>query len=419
MTIKKSPKIKIAIIGGGAAGMMLAAVLLENKVDASIEIFEKNTILGKKVLISGGGRCNVTTAINDQTKLLKNYYRGSRFLQHSQAAFPPNKVINWFEHKGIKLKTEKDLRVFPVSDNGEEVVQLFLNIFKDRLKIHYAEPVKDLFFDNTFNITTENSSYEFDYLVLTTGGNAYAQTGSSGDGYMLAAKLGHTITQLGPSLNSFETSEAWIKELPGISLPNVSINYDDNPERINGPLIFTHFGISGPVVFSLSSRLAFAKISKLTPQKIVIRVEEKHDFQYWEDKLIIAIKNNPQKQILNLISEYLPKNLVKQFLLILKIDLQKQVNILLKTERRDLCHFLAGFTLNLVARRAGDEFVTAGGLDLNEISSKTLRSKINPNLYFAGEILNYDGITGGFNLQGAWATAYNAALAITKEILNS
>ena len=218
---------KIAIIGGGAAGMMTAATLLEKGVNAEIHLFETNNALGKKVSISGGGRCNITTGITDRNILLSKYTRGTKFLIPSFYEFPPSKVMSWFESKGVPLKVEDDLRVFPKSDIGTDVIKVFEKLFKDKVVIHLNEPVTKLIppSEKKFHLETKNNSYSFNIVIITSGGNAYRHTGSKGDGYNFAKSCNHTITKLGPSLNSFEVKQGWCKKLRGISLPNAKLEY--------------------------------------------------------------------------------------------------------------------------------------------------------------------------------------------------
>jgi len=411
---------KIAIIGGGAAGMIAAATLIEEKVDAEIHLFEKNNILGKKVSISGGGRCNVTTGITDKNTLLSKYTRGSKFLIPAFGLFPPDKVFKWFEEKGVPLKIEDDLRVFPQSDNGKDIVKLFENLFKNKIKVHLESSIESI--DKGFIVKTKNEKDFFDVVVITSGGNAYRHTGSTGDGYDFAKSCKHSITALGPSLNSFEVKEEWCKELAGISLENAKLITSTNKEKLSasGPFLFTHFGISGPVTFAFSSKTAFNKVDKNNPLKINLIPNVEYEFNSLDRLLQTLIAENGAKQIITIISELTTRRLAEEILKIAKINKEKKSAEVKKEERNEISHLLTGkLELNLISRRSGDEFVTAGGVDLNEVNRKTMESKILPNLYFAGEVLDIDGLTGGFNLQSAWATGRLAGISIARKLRTS
>lgn len=414
---------KIAIIGGGAAGLMSVATLLEEGVSDEIHLFEKNEKLGIKVSISGGGRCNVTTGINDINDLLKNYTRGKDFIKPCMQFFPPRKVIEWFNDHGLQLKTQSDNRVFPLSDRGQDVVDLFEFIFKNRVKVHLSEPIVSLKVneDNKFHLMTNEKLYVVDIVVIASGGNAYSHTGSSGDGYNFAKSCGHGITALGPSLNSFEVKEAWCKRLQGIALENAALKVTLNDQKIivSGSVLFTHFGITGPGTFSLSSQLSFEEISNYNPYQCLLIPIHNMDYDRWNSKLLEDFKIGNTKQVRNIISKYFPKRFANIILDLCEIDPEKTASNILKDERKLLCKTLGdGLIISLVKRRAGDEFVTAGGVDISEVDRKTMKSKIINNLYFAGEVLNVDGLTGGFNLQFAWASGrlagYNIAKAVKK-----
>ena len=414
---------KIAIIGGGAAGMMAAATLLEKNVSAKIYLFESNNVLGKKVSISGGGRCNVTTGITDKSLLLSKYTRGSKFLIPSFYEFPPEKVMAWFEDHKVPLKTETDLRVFPESDTGSDIIRAFEKLFKKKVFVLLNEQVIKLSSapEQRFNLETKNENYDFDIVIITSGGNAYRHTGSKGDGYNFAKACNHTITQLGPSLNSFEVKEDWCKKLAGISLPNTKLEYHEKNKQkisVNGPFLFTHFGISGPVTFALSSHLAFEEISKNHPIKISLIPRTNSNPDFWDKEFLSKFSESPKKQIKHIISEYIPKRLTIELLTLCKISPDKQCGEITKEERKNITKVFSGeIKLTLLSRMKGDEFVTAGGVSLDEVNKNTMESRITPNLYFAGEVLDIDGLTGGFNLQSAWATGRLAGLSIARKLI--
>lgn len=409
---------RIGIIGGGAAGMMAAATLLEGNHPCEIHLFEKNKHLGAKVLISGGGRCNVTTGLRDKNILLKKYPRGSQFLKAALSKFSPEHCYNWFEDHGVDLKTEEDLRVFPQSNDGHDIVGVFEQLFtSEQVHTHLKTSIIEVQKSTQGFLLTdkEENQFEVDYLIITTGGNAYRQTGSTGDGYAFAKSLGHSITPLGPSLNSFELKEKWPKELSGISLEHALLTY--KKQKQIGPLLFTHFGISGPAVFALSADISFEEISSTSPLEITLIPNAEKTFEEYEQTFQASIKTSPKKQIKTELQLFLPKRLAESVLKIAKIHANKQLVDITKEERKKLSHLLSGdLTLTLIQRRPGDEFVTAGGVDTDEINPQTMESLITPNLFFAGEIMNVDGVTGGFNLQASWAAGRLAGKSILKQL---
>lgn len=385
---------KIAIIGAGAAGLMSAATIKELNPKAEVLLFERNSRIGRKIAISGGGRCNVTTGITDKKLLLSKYPRGADFLRKSAFKhFSPEKVVAWFESHGLKLKCEADNRVFPANDNAEAVNELFEQLIPETFKLSEAVLNIQKLADSKFEITTSKSSYIVDKLVLTTGGNAYAHTGSTGDGYNFAKSLGHTITELGPSLNSFLVHEDWVKQLSGLSLDNGVLSYKD--DSIEGPFLFTHFGVSGPTTFAFASKIPFELVTKDNPLKVFL------SFGLTKNDIDNLISENGKKSILNILKQKLPERLSRTILEQLKISPNQKSSEISSQNRKNIA---TGLPITLIARKPGDEFVTAGGINLDEVNAKTMESKLIPNLYFAGEILNIDGYTGGFNLQASWAT---------------
>ncbi len=416
----------MAIIGGGAAGLMVAAGLVERGEGFEIDLFERNKGLGAKVIISGGGRCNVTTGIFKKKELLKRYTRGGDFLKKAMGKFPPPKVMEFFEKNGVKLKIEDDLRVFPVSDDGKDVVKVFERIFRrSGVNLRLNEVVEDVgpVDEKSVKVVTAKGEFVYDYVVLTTGGNAYSHTGSKGDGYKFAGNFGHTVTKLGPSLNSFLCQEDWPKELSGISLPNAGLSAlaeDGEMKSVDGPLLFTHFGISGPAVFALSSHLAFTKISVHHPMEIGIAAIAGKSFQKWDAEMIEYFQRNGSKAVLSFLKEYFPMRFVGAVLGLAGIDGGCKCAELSKEKRVELANLLAGdlngggLRVTTVQRRPGDEFVTAGGVKLSEVDPKTMQSRKHDRLFFGGEILDVDGVTGGFNLQASWATGMLAGANIGK-----
>lgn len=400
---------KIAIIGGGAAGLMAATTAREESDEAEIFLIEKNDSLGKKVIISGGGRCNLTTGVENIRQVLTNYPRGSKFLSKAMYTFPPKAVRAWFEDHGVKVKTEKDMRVFPCSNDGRDVVRVFEKLFQQT-------GVKVLFNANVTGITRQSHGFtiklkaikealEVDKVILTTGGQAYRATGSTGDGYAFAQSLGHTITDLAPGLSALQTLEKWPARVSGLSFSAARFSLaSDSKITCQGPFIFTHKGISGPAVFALSSLLAFYQF---TPEQPVVVKADLFDGMS-PDVLLKRTQSNAskytKKSLCNVLAMLAPKALVEIMLEDLSLEADTQIAMVSKKDLMRCAAWLKAVPLNISARVAGDEFVTAGGVDLAEINPSTMESKICPGLFLAGEILDIDGFTGGFNLQSAWCT---------------
>lgn len=379
---------KIAIIGGGPAGLMAAATILEATVPAEIYLFEKNNSLGQKILLTGGGRCNLTTGLASRNQILEKYTRGGEFIQYALNNFPPKKVREWFLAHGLETKVEADHKVYPVSNNAQDVINVFLDIFKKYKNIK-------ILLNTEFK---KNDNNKFDYIVIATGGKSREY-------------FGHKITKLVPSLTSFETREKWSHELSGLSLDNCRIKYND--QYLDGHFLFTHYGISGPAVFSLSSKIAYEK----TPCKIKLIIDAQKDFNAWEKILTEKINLNGAKVLKNILAEFIAKKLADKILLLAEVDGLKKAAKISKLERKKISKLLGnGIELNLISRRAGEEMLTAGGVEVSQINPETCMSKITPNLFFCGEILDVDAVTGGFNLQNCWMTGRLAGEAIIDKI---
>lgn len=398
----------IAIIGAGAAGMMAAATIQELQPETKVILLEKNAILGRKVLISGGGRCNVTTGITDVRDLLTRYPRGNKFLTTAMYHFPPVQVYQWFEDHGVPLKTELDLRVFPQSNNGHDVVGVFERLFQaGQIEVMSGETVKAVTtIEQQFQLLlSTDKTLIVDKLILTCGGQARRYTGSTGEGYKFAESLGHTITPLAPSLNSFFTKEAWPKSLAGVSFSQVGLTVPSHKQyHWTGPILFTHHGITGPGVFALSSQVAFEHYDKATPLPVQLDFFPEQTIAQVQQKLAQDIQANPKALLKTIVHYWLPKSVVEVVLQELQIPLDTVNATVSKAQQQNIIQWLKACKLNVIGRGAGDEFVTAGGIDTNEVNPRTMESKLCPGLFFAGEILNIDGYTGGFNLQAAWAT---------------
>ena len=405
----------ITIIWTGAAGLMAAATILESGEwsDYHIQIFEKNTSPGKKVIISGGGRCNVTTGIEDKKILLSKYTRGADFIRKAFGKFSPRKCREWFESHGVPMKCESDNRVFPVSDDGTEVVEAFTRIFakyRDKVTLHYGEWASEVVkIEKWYQITTPKWTYESDIVVVTTGWNAYSHTGSTGDGYAFARSLGHTITQLWPSLSSWLTREQWTHELSGLAFEKAKI------DNLTWPILLTHFWLSGPLAFMYSSQVAWEAIDKKNPKTIHLSPLADMWIIEWDSFLKLEFANHPKKLISSILAEKLPRRFVDEFIWEYFSSIREVFAASIsKKDREYIAELLwKWIPITLTDRRPGDEFVTAGGVNTDEIDLETMESKISKNLYFAGEILNVDGYTGGFSLQICWASGYVAGRDIS------
>ena len=411
---------RVAIIGGGAAGMMCATTINELNPEAEVFLIEKNESLGKKVIISGGGRCNVTTGIEDLKILLKKYPRGEKFLISAMHRFSPSAVYAWFEDHGVPLKCEEDLRVFPRSDQGKDVVGAFEKIFAHHktkvLLKHIVKGIEQK--NNEFIITIKDQPpLVADQVVLALGGQAYRHTGSTGDGYTLAESLGHHTTPLAASLNSFITEEKWPRAIAGLSFIKATIIAEGSKHfSFTGAFLFTHLGISGPAVFALSSLVAFEEYSPKKPLKIFIDLIPDISPEKFVTDLKQFMQENPKKSFKNSLHIFTPMSLAETICNEIGIPHEKKNAEINKHELETAKSWVKRLPLHAVGRGAGDEFVTAGGVELAEVDPRTLESKVCPGLYFAGEILNIDGFTGGFNLQASWATGRAAGESIAQNL---
>lgn len=411
---------KIAIIGAGAAGLMAAATIHEHNPKAEVFLIEKNNGLGKKVIISGGGRCNVTTGLRDIREVLSRYPRGGKFLNSVMRRFPPEAVYEWFEAHGVPLKIEEDLRAFPQSNDGHDIVGAFERLFED-------SNVRVWLNRHAIKIERQGSGYRIsfkdgeslgvDRVILTTGGQAFRHTGSTGDGYAFAEALGHTVTPLAPSLNSFFTKETWPKEVSGLSFEKARLRARfEKAYEFTGPILFTHRGVSGPAVFALSSLVAFETYDAARPMRLLVDIFP----DLSEDALVKKIETLLQahaKKLLGTILDFLmSKSLAEVLCRELGLDEHLRAAEVPKKDMRRIATWLKSIPLQVVGRGAGDEFVTAGGVNLAEVDPRTMESKLSPGLYFAGEILDIDGFTGGFNLQASWAAGRAAGESAAESV---
>ena len=397
------------VIGGGPAGMF--AAITAAKRGEKVLLLEKNDRLGKKLLITGKGRCNVTNHTNAQG-VLENIPRNSRFLYSAMAAFPPEKIEAFFEEQGCALKVERGNRVFPVSDRSQSVLQaLQIALRQNHVAVETA---------HVTGIRTENSAVtgvEADgrflsakWVILATGGLSYPTTGSTGEGYRMAETLGHTVTPCHGSLVPLETEGRDCPEMQGLSLRNVAVKLVNEKGKTVfsdfGELLFTHFGVSGPTVLSASAHLPEGKC------RLIIDLKPALDEEKLDERLLRDLELYKNRAMENAMVDLLPRSMIPVILRRASIDPAMQANALTKKDRRRLLSVLKGFDLTVTGRRpVAEAIITSGGVKVSEVDPKTMESKLVKNFYFAGEILDCDAYTGGFNLQIAWATAFSAGNA--------
>lgn len=398
---------KICVVGGGAAGMMAAGTA--KLYGAEVTIFENTDRLGKKLAITGKGRCNVTNNCTTQ-EFLENVTKNPRFLFAALNAFDTESTISFFENLGVKLKTERGKRVYPETDRAKDIVDAMRSYVSDCDVIYHK--VTDIVIEENgmFSVTAANEKYAFDAVIMATGGKSYPLTGSDGSGYRLSMKLGHKITELIPSLIPIESKSQLCKDMQGLSLKNVSIRIKDETQNIIytdfGEMMFTHFGVTGPVILSASAHLRGFDISRLT---LSIDLKPALDEKTLDQRLISDFSQKSNKDFINSLSALLPTKMIEPFIKVTGINERKKVNSITKEERHKILNTLKSFEIPLYRFRPIEEaIVTSGGIDVKDISPKNMQSKIIPNLYFAGEIIDVDAYTGGFNLQIAFSTGYLA-----------
>ena len=397
------------VIGGGPAGMF--AAITAARQGNRVLLLEKNDRLGKKLLITGKGRCNVTNHC-DEREVLQNIPRNGRFLFSAMAAYPPEKVMAFFEGNGCPLKTERGNRVFPVSDKAASI----LDCLKDQLRRSHVTlqtaTVKAIHTNDgvVSGVETEKEKFGAKWVILATGGASYPTTGSTGDGYTMAEMLGHTVIPAEGSLVPLETQGHDCQDMQGLSLRNVGVKLLNAKGKVLykdfGELLFTHFGVSGPTVLSASAHLKGEGCTLMLDLKPALD-EGKLDARILRD-----LEMYQNRAMENALTDLLPRSTIPVVLRRLDIDPNLQAHSLKKQQRRALVELLKGFTITISGKRpVAEAIITSGGVKVSEIDPKTMESKIVPGLYFAGEIIDCDAYTGGFNLQIAWATAYAAGMA--------
>ncbi len=411
---------KIIIIGGGAAGMMAAIAAAQN--GCHVDLFEKNEKLGKKIYITGKGRCNVTNA-SDMETMLNQVVTNRKFLYSAFYRFTNEDMMKLLEQCGCPLKVERGNRVFPVSDKSSDVISALQGELKRlHVSIHLRKEVQQLLTSSdseSENVCSgiqlaDGKKYYADAVIVATGGISYPSTGSTGDGYRFAKAVGHRITERRPALVPLTVQEAWVKELQGLSLRNVEVTIFSGKKKLYqefGEMLFTHFGVSGPAVLSASSIVG----KKLEKQPLTMQIdlkpalsEEQLDARILRD--FNAAKN---KQFKNALGGLYPAKLIPVIIRLTEISPDKPVNEILRPERQKIISITKKLSLTLTGVRDYNEaIITQGGINIKEINPTTMESKLVSGLYFVGEVLDLDALTGGYNLQIAWSTGYTAGNSI-------
>ncbi len=407
----------VAVKGAGASGLLAAYAAANN--GNSVTVFEKNEKCGKKIYITGKGRCNLTHDCSPDEFLL-NVVNNSKFLTSAIYAFSPEKTIKFFEVGGLKLKTERGARVFPVSDKASDVTKCLENYCRNvGVEFHFCEKVEKI---NVLNstisgITTSKGSFSFDKVIVCTGGLSYPLTGSTGDGYVFAQDSGHKVIALKRGLCGLNMRGNFYKELQGLTLKNVNLSVISSGKIIReffGEMLFTHFGISGPIVLSASSVINRLDINNL---KLSLDLKPALSIDQLDKRLLRDFEVFKNKTIFNCLKELVPSKLISEILKRSEISQDKKVNSVTKQERTSLLTVIKNFEMFVTSLRGFEEaIITSGGVDVKEINPKTMESKLVKGLYFCGEVLDLDAFTGGFNLQIAFSTGYVAGKSIRNDL---
>ena len=421
---------KVIVIGGGPAGMIASITAAEN--GHKVILLEKNKSLGKKLLITGKGRCNITSSLNID-EFIKNIPGNGRFLYSAFQNFTNEDIIEFLNKQGLKVKEERGNRIFPVTDKAIDVLNCFEKKIKElkNIEVKFNCKVKELITNNEINnkkvigVLIDNNGFEekisSDAVILATGGKSYPVTGSTGDGYDLAKILGHTITSIKPSLVPLNCYEKELcQNMQGLSLKNVGISIEDIERKKIiyedfGEMIFTHFGVSGPTILSSSSHIVrYKNLDELLKnKKIILHIDLKPALskEKLDERILRDFNEVKNKRFKNSLDSLLPKKMIEPIINLSGINPEKQVNEITKIEREKLVNLLKDLKLTIKDFRPIEEaIITCGGIDIKEINPKTMESKIIKNLYFAGEVIDVDAYTGGFNLQIAYSTGYTAGM---------
>lgn len=409
---------KIIVIGGGAAGMMAAVEAARN--GAEVILYEKNEKLGKKLFITGKGRCNLTNAC-DMEDLQKSVMKNHKFLYSAFQNFNNWETIGFFEDLGLATKIERGNRVFPASDHSSDVIKVFEQELKRQgVEVFLKTKVKGLIQqqEKVTGVTLENGKRVMaDAVIVTTGGLSYQLTGSTGDGFRFAKTAGHKVTELSPALVPMTVNEEWVLRLQGLSLRNVRVSIKNKKKVLYeefGEMLFTHYGVSGPLILSASSVV----LEELKKENLRLKIDLKPALseEQLDDRILRDFAQDKNKQFKNVLGNLLPAKMIPVVVELSGIAPDKKVNEINKKERRRLLETMKELSMTVNGVRGYEEaIITRGGVDVKEINPATMESKKKKNLYFAGEVLDVDAVTGGFNLQIAWSTAIAAARAAALE----
>ena len=410
---------KIIVIGGGPAGMFAAIAAAET--GSQVILLEKNEKLGKKLFITGKGRCNITNA-GDMDNLFANVMTNAKFLYSAFYSYDNQRVIDFFERNGLRTKTERGNRVFPVSDHSSDVIATLQKVLKEKkVKVMLHTQVQSLLMESSGEDAPENivtgvkltdgTTMPADAVIIATGGFSYQTTGSTGDGYRFAKSLGHSVTPILPALVPLNVREEWEELLMGLSLKNIEVTFYDGDKKVFtdfGEMLFTHFGVSGPVILSASS--VITGIVKERPVRLSIDLKPAITDEQLDERILRDFSKEQNKAFKNSLDELLPKKLIPVIVMQSGIKPEKKVNEVTREERQRLVKLLKNFEMTITSTRGFNEaIITQGGVNVKEINPSTMESKLVKNIYFAGEVIDVDAVTGGFNLQVAWSTAYAAA----------
>lgn len=408
-------KNKCIVIGGGAAGMMAALALADGT--WQVELLEKNEKLGKKIYITGKGRCNVTNDCEADT-FFANVVSNPKFLYSAYYTFDNTQMMQFLEENGCPLKIERGNRVFPVSDHSSDIIRTLQNaLLKKNVKISLHTEVKNLLIENGRVCGVELSDGKkipADAVVVATGGVSYSSTGSTGDGYRFAEDCGHKITGVKPALVPFTVKESWPLSLQGLALKNVEITVKDGKKEIYngfGEMLFTHFGISGPLILSASSYYCKKYFGKEV--QLFVDLKPALSTEQLDKRILRDFEEKKNKQLKNALDGLLPAKMIPVIIQLAQIPGDKYVHDITREERQLLVELLKNLPITVIGTRPFNEaIITQGGISVKDINPSTMESKLIKNLYFAGEVLDLDAMTGGFNLQIAWSTGYLAGMSI-------
>ncbi|MBC5687890.1 NAD(P)/FAD-dependent oxidoreductase [Mediterraneibacter sp. NSJ-55] len=410
---------RVLIIGGGAAGMAGAVFAAEK--GSEVHVFEKNEKLGKKLFITGKGRCNFTNAA-DAEVFFSSVVRNPKFLYSGFYSFTNEQAIDFFEGLGVKTKIERGGRVFPASDHSSDIIQaLKRKMEKLGVQIHLHTEVADILVkDQRFYAVRlkDGKTIEGDACIVASGGLSYPSTGSTGDGYRFARKCGHTVTELLPALVPIEVKEWYVKELQGLSLRNIRVQITDGKRKVYeefGEMLFTHYGVTGPVILSASSIVG--NILKKKELMLHIDLKPALSVEKLEQRVLREFESNHNRQFKNVAASLFPSKLRPVMVELSGITSEKKINEITREERKRFISLIKDFQMTLTRTREYKEaIITQGGVNVKEIDPGTMESKLVKHLYFAGEVIDVDALTGGFNLQVCWSTAYLAAAAASDTI---